>query len=99
MGYKELCPALERYAKRVLIFGENREEILSDVRESAECEIFENLEAATHRAMEIACVGDVVLLSPASTSYDAFKDFAERGNLFKQIVLEYKNSIFDQKCK
>ncbi len=32
--------------------------------------------------------GDVVLLSPACTSFDRFKNFAERGNTFKNIVME-----------
>lgn len=32
--------------------------------------------------------GDVVLLSPASTSFDMFRNFEERGNLFKKIVNE-----------
>ena len=32
--------------------------------------------------------GEVVLLSPASASFDAFKNFAERGNKFKEFVNE-----------
>jgi UDP-N-acetylmuramoylalanine--D-glutamate ligase len=32
--------------------------------------------------------GDVVLLSPACTSFDRFKNFAERGDTFKKIVME-----------
>jgi UDP-N-acetylmuramoylalanine--D-glutamate ligase len=30
--------------------------------------------------------GDVVLLSPGGTSFDAFKDFAERGDRFRELV-------------
>jgi len=37
-------------------------------------------------ASEIAVSGDVVILSPGCTSYDAFKDFEERGNYFKKWV-------------
>jgi UDP-N-acetylmuramoylalanine--D-glutamate ligase len=32
--------------------------------------------------------GDIALLSPASASFDAFKNFAERGNKFKEFVNE-----------
>jgi UDP-N-acetylmuramoylalanine--D-glutamate ligase len=37
-------------------------------------------------ATEMAESGDIVLLSPACTSFDRFNDFAERGNFFKSIV-------------
>ncbi|HIT85295.1 MAG TPA: UDP-N-acetylmuramoyl-L-alanine--D-glutamate ligase [Candidatus Ornithomonoglobus intestinigallinarum] len=37
-------------------------------------------------AREIARPGDIVLLSPASTSFDMFRNFEERGNLFKELV-------------
>ena len=39
-------------------------------------------------ASEEAKPGETVLLSPASASFDAFKNFEERGNVFKQIVRE-----------
>lgn len=37
-------------------------------------------------AYDIASPGDIVILSPASTSFDMFKNFEERGNVFKQLV-------------
>jgi UDP-N-acetylmuramoylalanine--D-glutamate ligase len=46
----------------------------------------ETLAEAVHVAKETAVTGDVVLLSPGGTSYDAFKDFAERGELFRELV-------------
>lgn len=44
------------------------------------------LEDAVRVAASVAEAGDVVLLSPGGTSYDAFKDFAERGDRFKALV-------------
>jgi UDP-N-acetylmuramoylalanine--D-glutamate ligase len=44
------------------------------------------LEEAVAEARKVAAGGDVVLLSPAGTSYDAYKDFAERGDAFRQMV-------------
>ena len=47
-------------------------------------------EEAVMRAKNAASEGDVVLLSNASTSFDMFNNFEERGNLFKKIVNELK---------
>jgi len=44
------------------------------------------LEDAVHAAAQVAHPGDVVLLSPGCTSFDAFKDFTERGERFRAAV-------------
>lgn len=46
------------------------------------------LEEAVEEAARLARPGDVVLLSPGGTSFDAFRDFAERGDRFKELVRE-----------
>ena len=46
----------------------------------------DTLEEAVHRAFAESRHGDVVLLSPACSSFDMFRDYEERGNLFKGIV-------------
>lgn len=46
----------------------------------------ETLDEAVKRAAEVAQPGDVVLLSPGGTSYDAYADFAARGEHFRQLV-------------
>ena len=48
----------------------------------------ENLEQAVQSAAEVVEPGDVVLLSPGGTSYDAFRDFAERGERYRLWVNE-----------
>jgi UDP-N-acetylmuramoylalanine--D-glutamate ligase len=48
----------------------------------------ETMAEAVQAAVETAVPGDVVLLSPGGTSFDAFTDFAERGELFRQLVKE-----------
>ena len=47
-----------------------------------------SLNQAVQTANEIAIKGDIVLFSPASASFDMFKNFAERGEIFKQYVKE-----------
>ena len=46
----------------------------------------ENLEVAVCEAAARAEEGDVVIMSPASASFDRFKNFMERGKLFKTLV-------------
>ena len=45
--------------------------------------------SAVFLSRQVAREGDCVLLSPASASFDAFKNFAERGNTFKRIVMGF----------
>ena len=47
-----------------------------------------SFEEAVQLAAEVAQAGDVVLLSPGGTSFDEFKDFAERGERFRTWVQE-----------
>ena len=46
----------------------------------------DTLEEAVELAARVIQPGDVVLLSPGGTSFDAFRDFAERGDRFKELV-------------
>lgn len=49
-----------------------------------------SLEEAVEKAYEVAEYGDIVTLSPACASFDMFKNFEERGNRFKEIVLNLR---------
>lgn len=86
VSYETLAPAVKKYAEYALIFGENREEIYREIKDATKCEIYGDLESAAIRATELSHLADAVLFSPASTSYDAFRDFEERGNYFKKII-------------
>ena len=48
--------------------------------------IAKTLEETVMIANDVSIHGDIVLFSPASASFDMFKNFAERGNLFKELV-------------
>ena len=47
-----------------------------------------NYEEVVKTAKENSVEGDCVLLSPASTSFDMFKNFEERGQTFKRLVMQ-----------
>ena len=84
-----------RKARHIVVFGEDGDkqvatkvmELLSKMRVGDDqVSRAATLEDAVARAAAIAQAGDVVLLSPGGTSYDAYADFAERGEHFRQLV-------------
>ena len=44
------------------------------------------MQEAVNMAHNVSKTGDIVLLSPASASFDLYKNFADRGNQFKELV-------------
>jgi UDP-N-acetylmuramoylalanine--D-glutamate ligase len=73
--------------KSVISFGNFSNELsqkLSPISDSYTH--FITLESAVKKAAELALNGDVVLFSPANSSYDVYDSYRERGNHFKQIV-------------
>jgi UDP-N-acetylmuramoylalanine--D-glutamate ligase len=53
---------------------------------ACEVAVVETLTEAVERARRLARRGDVVLLSPACSSFDQFRDYAERGQVFQELV-------------
>jgi UDP-N-acetylmuramoylalanine--D-glutamate ligase len=77
---------IRQNVKRLIIFGEAREKINSVLGNEAETTIATGLNDAVATAYKSALPGDIVLLSPGCASFDEFKDYADRGNRFKEIV-------------
>ena len=50
----------------------------------------ETLEETVKTAVETSVSGDIIFFSPASASFDMFKNFMERGNKFKDLVKDLK---------
>lgn len=84
-----LALALQR-SRRVIVFGEVAEMVLRLTRTlgaaSGVVVQAEGLEQAVRMAANAAQAGDVVLLSPGGTSYDAYVDFAARGAHYRELV-------------
>ena len=47
------------------------------------------MQEAFENAVALAKPGDVILLSPACSSFDQFKNYEVRGEIYKQLVLDY----------
>ena len=88
LDFGELIPALKKYAKVVIITGENAEEIHRAIDEEVKTVIVKGFEDAIKEGVKYAREVGVLLLSPASTSYDLFRNYAERGERFKSILTE-----------
>ncbi|MEN9528295.1 MAG: UDP-N-acetylmuramoylalanine--D-glutamate ligase, partial [Pseudomonadota bacterium] len=70
----------------VVLIGEMAERIEKLWSGVVNCHHCENLSDAVHSARELAKPGEVVLLSPGTSSFDMFKNYADRGDQFRAIV-------------
>lgn len=91
--YDEIGKPILDHVKTLILIGATSQVIYSAVkaemdRQNKKIPVFfeTDYEAAVRRAKDAAAPGDVVLLSNASTSFDMFRNFEERGNLFKELV-------------
>ena len=89
---------LAKHAKAVILTGAAREKIADALTASDEFRasgvpvITEpDFCAAIDAARDAACAGDIVILSPACTSFDAFPNFEVRGRTFKAHVMRYED--------
>ncbi len=91
--YDAVGPAIADHVKTLILIGATSEAIYGALKKTGrenevETIFVKSYEEAVNTAKDKAKSGDVVLLSPASTSFDMFRNFEERGNLFKKLVNE-----------
>lgn len=84
--YRPLVPALRGRARRVLLVGAAAEKIASHVGADLPVEHCGTIEAAVVQANREAARGDAILLAPACASFDQFRSFEHRGEVFREIV-------------
>lgn len=93
LPWGDLAKLIHERVDHVVVFGEAGEMIQKTVTAysgvgTVDIRRAETLKEAVTLAAEVASAGDVVLLSPGGTSFDEFKDFAERGEAFRKWVSE-----------
>ncbi len=84
--YRILIPYLKNRAKKLYLTGNTIDEMKETFEGALEIEAIEDFEDVIKKAFSDSSQGDIIVLSPACTSYDRFKNFEERGNTFKEIV-------------
>jgi len=91
IDFKPLATRIRARAKTVLCFGEARYEIAEQLAsQKVKPRLAELMQDAVLLARQIACPGEVVLLSPGCASFDEFRDYKERGDRFKELVRSFQ---------
>ena len=88
-AYEALIPDFEGRVRQVIAYGEAAPLIVEALDGAVPVERVEgSFLDVLKRAAALAQAGDAVLLSPACSSYDMFKDYEDRGRQYRQLVLE-----------
>ena len=93
LDYTPIAKPIVDNVKELILLGQTSEKIQKAVEEELikqnkklKINKCKNLQETVKKAREIAKPGDIVLFSPASASFDMFKNAYERGDVFKKIV-------------
>ena len=99
LDYTDMGRYIVDHVKVLILMGQTKEKIkIATLKEienrggDIELPIFEceTLEETVKTAVETSVSGDIIFFSPASASFDMFKNFMERGNKFKDLVKDLK---------
>ncbi len=88
-AYTALAPAIAKTVKKVIAYGEAASEVEKDIGKLVNFEkLGSNFEEVMERARQSAGPGDAILLSPACSSFDMFRNYEERGAAFRRLALQ-----------
>ena len=91
--FDDLIPYMSN-VKKIVCFGETKDKIKDlAINNNIDCSVFDDLKSATIDAYNNSSEGDVILLSPACASWDQYKCFEDRGNEFKNVINNLKESV------
>ena len=86
--YSALKPLVREKVRAVIALGESAGTVMHELGALApQSEQVASMEEATRTAQHLAQGGDVVLLSPACSSFDMYENYEERGDTFRRLVL------------
>ena len=73
----------------MICYGKEGGNIYAQLNKSFNCVYIEDFEEAIIKSIKLSKDNDRILLSPACSSFDQFKNFEERGEKFKSIIKNY----------
>jgi UDP-N-acetylmuramoylalanine--D-glutamate ligase len=86
LQYHDVGPLLSKRVKKAFLIGETSDDLRAAWSLFTPCVVSDSLIQAVSEAAKNAAAGDVVLLSPACSSLDQFRDYQDRGSVFCQAV-------------
>jgi UDP-N-acetylmuramoylalanine--D-glutamate ligase len=89
-SFEPLAEVVGRHCRAVVVYGEARGELEKAFAGVVPVETAATIPEAVRSAAALAKSGDIVLLSPACTSWDQYAGFEERGDDFRQTVLKLR---------
>lgn len=85
-NFSSLLPCIEKYARHVVLIGEAANELANTIAARVDVSFAKSMDEAVQKAAHAAKPSDSVLLSPACASFDMFKNYEHRGQVFTEIV-------------
>src|SRR6185369_4641138 len=92
-SYAPLVEALRERGRAAVVLGEAAERIFAAIGGAVPVEHASDMDDAVRRAFRLAERGDAVLLSPACSSFDMFKSYADRGDRFRDAVARLSTEV------
>lgn len=86
--FSPLAPLVRKYARKVILLGEAAPILASVLQDTVPIILAKDMDDAIQKADEIAKHDDGVLLSPACASFDMFRNFEHRGQVFAELVMK-----------
>ena len=97
--YAPMIDLIEGSVRSLVLIGEDAENIKSQMAGHAEIIMADSLESAVAKAFAASEWGDTVLLAPACASFDMFRSYEERGEIFKEAVRNLNTQSMSQATK
>lgn len=87
--FSVLSSSIKKYCRHLILMGKEANHLFQILGKSAKSDVVSGMAEAVQMASRVAEPGDIVLLSPACASFDQYRDFTHRGEVFIEMVKKY----------